>query len=87
MGRWKSDEELFETVRRELFTCAVGDIMDTMRLMHQYLPPAIRPLRQDMTLIGRAMPVLSGDVFQERVDGSANPLSSKPFGPYVGGAR
>ena len=26
------------------------------------------------------MPVLSGDVFQERVEGSANALSAKPFG-------
>lgn len=33
-----------------------------------------------MVLIGRAMPVLSGDVFQEKVEGSANELSAKPFG-------
>jgi regulator of RNase E activity RraA len=80
MKRWRSDDELFATARGELFTCVVGDIMDKMQLTHQYLPAAIRPLRQDMTLLGRAMPVLSGDVFQERVERSANALSAKPFG-------
>jgi regulator of RNase E activity RraA len=80
MKRWRSDDELFATARGELFTCVVGDIMDKMQLTHQYLPAAIRPLQQDMTLLGRAMPVLSGDVFQERVERSANALSAKPFG-------
>jgi regulator of RNase E activity RraA len=80
MKGWKSDEELFATARRELFTCVVGDVMDKMHLTHQFLPAAIRPLQQDMTLLGRAMPVLSGDVFQEKVEGSANALSAKPFG-------
>jgi regulator of RNase E activity RraA len=80
MKPWKSDDELFALAQRELFTCVVGDIMDKMKLTHQYLPPAIRPLRQDMTLLGRAMPVLSGDVFQEKVEGSANAMSAKPFG-------
>jgi regulator of RNase E activity RraA len=78
--KWKSDDELFAMAQQELFTCVVGDVMDKMQLTHQYLPPAIRPLRSDMSLLGRAMPVLSGDVFQERTEGSANVLSSKPFG-------
>lgn len=80
MQLWKSDDELFATVQSELFTCVVGDVLDKMNLVHQYLPPQIRPLRQDMILVGRAMPVLSGDVYQEAVDGSANALSAKPFG-------
>jgi len=80
MTQWKSDDELFATIQRELFTCVVGDIMDKMQLKHQYLPPKIQPLRRDMTLLGRAMPVLSGDVFQESVEGSANALSARPFG-------
>jgi regulator of RNase E activity RraA len=80
MKQWKSDVDLFSMARRELFTCVVGDVMDKMQLTHQFLPAAIRPLRQDMILLGRAMPVLSGDVFQERVESSANELSNKPFG-------
>lgn len=54
--------------------------MDKMGLQHQFLPAEIQPLRQDMVLIGRAMPVLSVDVFTERFAGTANPLMDKPFG-------
>lgn len=80
MNLWKSDDELFALAERELFTCVIGDVMDKLNLVHQFLPPNIRPLRGDMVLIGRAMPVLSGDVFEEKVAGSANSLSAKPFG-------
>src|ERR1700729_658652 len=74
------DQELFSTIRRELFTCVVGDVMDKLGLQHQFLPPQIHPLRQDMVVIGRALPVLAGDVFAEKIAGSANPLMDKPFG-------
>jgi regulator of RNase E activity RraA len=62
------------------FTSVVGDVMDKLELFHQFLPPAIKPLHQDMVLIGRAMTVLSVDVFRERVGGSVNKLMDKPFG-------
>ena len=54
--------------------------MDKLNLVHQFLPPRIRPLRQNMIVIGRAMPVLSVDVFEERLTGTANKLMEKPFG-------
>jgi regulator of RNase E activity RraA len=77
---WKSDDELFALAQRELFTCVVGDVMDKMDLQHQFLPPQIQALRQDMVVIGRAMTVLSVDVFAEKIAGSANKLMEKPFG-------
>jgi regulator of RNase E activity RraA len=77
---WSTDEELFGIVKKELFTCVVGDVMDKMRLQHQFLPPQLRPLHPDMVLMGRAMPVLSVDVFEEKITGSANMLMEKPFG-------
>ena len=77
---WKSDDELFSIIQRELFTCVVGDVMDKVDLQHQFLPPQIQPIRQDMVVIGRAMPVLSVDVFAERIAGSANTLMDKSFG-------
>ncbi len=77
---WHDDQELFALARRELFASVVGDVMDKLELFHQFLPPAVKPLRQDMVLIGRAMPVLSVDVFRERISGSANKLMEKPFG-------
>ena len=80
MKLWSSDEELFSTIRQELFTCVVGDVMDKMGLQHQFLPPQIRALHQDMVLIGRAMPVLAVDVFEEKVTGTKNKLMERPFG-------
>jgi regulator of RNase E activity RraA len=77
---WNSDDELFAVVQRELFTCVVGDVMDKMELQHQFLPPQIHPLSLDMVVVGRAMPVLSVDVFTEKIAGTANKLMDKPFG-------
>jgi regulator of RNase E activity RraA len=77
---WNDDDELFALAQRELFTCVVGDVMDKMDLQHQFLPPQIRPLSPDMLVIGRAMPVLSVDVFVEEISGTANKLMDKPFG-------
>jgi 4-hydroxy-4-methyl-2-oxoglutarate aldolase len=57
MGQWQSDAELFDSMRRELYTPVVGDILDKLGRLHQFLPPAIRPLRDDMIVVGRAMPV------------------------------
>jgi regulator of RNase E activity RraA len=80
MTVWGNDEELLSTIRRELFTCVVGDVMDKSGLQHQFLPPQIRPLSPEMIVIGRAMPVLAVDVFEERVEGTNNKLMEKPFG-------
>jgi regulator of RNase E activity RraA len=77
---WKSDDDLFALVQRELFTSVVGDVMDKLDLQHQFLPPQIQPLRQDMVVLGRAMPALSVDVFAERIAGSANRVMDKSFG-------
>ena len=77
---WKSDEELYQLARLELFTALVGDVMDRLGLTHQFLPPEIKPIRADMVVVGRAMPVLEADVFVDSVKGTANPLSAMPFG-------
>ncbi|MCC6290438.1 MAG: RraA family protein [Chitinophagaceae bacterium] len=76
---WKSDEELFSIIKAELYTAVIGDIMDKMGLLHQFLSPQIKPLRQDMLIAGRAMTVLEADVFGENGN-SNNPLLTKPFG-------
>ncbi len=77
---YRNDAELFALLKRELFTAVVGDVMDKMGFLHQFLPPAIKPLRDDMKLAGRAMPVLEADVFAERVEATPGPLAAKPFG-------
>jgi len=65
------DPELFALARQKLFTAVVGDIMDTLGLMRQFLPPQIQPLDPEMVVIGRAMPVLEKDIQEP---------SAKPFG-------
>ena len=62
MPEWKNDGELFSLVRATLYTPVVGDILDQCGRLHQFLPQPIRPLREGMTLAGRAMPVRQGDV-------------------------
>lgn len=80
MKLWKNDKELFDIARKELFTALVGDVLDKMGYLHQFLSPSIKPLRSDMVTIGRAMPVLEADVFMEKAVGTQNPLMEKPFG-------
>ncbi len=77
---WKNDEELFLLVKEELYTAVIGDIMDKMGLFHQFLPPRIRPLKEEMFLVGRAMTVLEADCFEKLSPGSQNQLMNKPFG-------
>lgn len=77
---WKSDDELFDLARKELFTAVVGDILDKMGLYHQFLPPRIRPIEKEMRVIGRAMTVLEADYFVEIMEGTQNTLTAKPFG-------
>lgn len=77
---WKSDESLFKIIKEELFTAVVGDIMDKMGLLHQFLPPKIGPLRDDMMVVGRAMTVLEADCFEDAATTGNNPVLKKPFG-------
>lgn len=67
----EKDADLFELIKRELYTPVVGDILDGLGCVHQFLPQPIQPLRTEMKLCGRAMPVLMIDVYGEQ---------EKPFG-------
>ena len=74
----KMDEEaLFSTLRDKLFTAVVGDVLDKMGWRRQFLPQAIGPLKPEMKVIGRAMPVLEADIFDDNPD---SPGGAKPFG-------
>jgi regulator of RNase E activity RraA len=80
MLSWKNDKDLFSMARKELFTAVVGDVLDKMGYLHQFLPPGIQPLSPDMIVIGRALPVLEADVFGEVVEESKHTIMQKPFG-------
>lgn len=77
---WKDDDELFGLMRTRLFPAVVGDILDTMGFLHQFLPPAIKPVAQSMVIVGRAMPVLESNCFSRSESEGKTPLSQKPFG-------
>ena len=79
MPAYNTDEELFNILKTELFTAVVGDVLDKLGYIHQFLPYGICPLSDDMVLAGRAMPVLEADIFDDRTE-APGPLSGKPFG-------
>jgi 4-hydroxy-4-methyl-2-oxoglutarate aldolase len=56
-----SDAELFATIRSNLYTAVVGDVLDHMGHRLHFLPPAIRALRSDMVVVGRAAPAIVAD--------------------------
>ncbi len=66
-----SEKELFDVMKEKLYTPVVGDILDGMGYMHQFLPPYIRPMKDEMKIAGKAMTVLMIDVFGPQ---------EKPFG-------
>ncbi|MDN5216754.1 RraA family protein [Fulvivirgaceae bacterium BMA12] len=80
MEEWKNDKALFELIRKDLFTAVIGDIMDKMGYLHQFLPPKVQPLRDDMMVVGRAMTVLEADTFEKHNPNSLNPTMSQDFG-------
>src|SRR5436189_6182590 len=57
------DPTIFREIRDTLYTPVVGDILDDLGFNHQFLPQPIQPMREQMKLAGRAMPVLMIDVF------------------------
>ncbi|MBC7729567.1 MAG: RraA family protein [Microbacteriaceae bacterium] len=77
---WQNDDELFALMRQQLFPAVAGDILDSMGLLKQFLSPGIRPLRPDMVLAGRAMPVLETNCFAASEPDGQLPLSRQPFG-------
>ena len=79
MKDWHNDDDLFSLMKAELFSAVIGDVMDKMGLLHQFLPARIQPLHEDMRVAGRALPVLEADVFEEK-SVSGRDVMAKPFG-------
>ena len=73
-NEWKSDADLFALLRRDLASPVVGDILDDLGLTHQFLPQAVQPMREEMKIAGRAMPVLMIDVYGRQAQPFGKPL-------------
>lgn len=78
--KYSNDDELLALCRNELFSAVIGDVMDLMGHTHQFLPPHVQPLRDDMIVAGRAMPVLEADDDGGEGPGRANEMLNQPFG-------
>ncbi|WOO43193.1 RraA family protein [Rubellicoccus peritrichatus] len=77
----KNGTERLDLCKRELYSAVIGDIMDILGYRHQFLPPQIQPLRDDMIVAGRAMPVLEADDYSANEGpGRAGSDLSQPFG-------
>jgi regulator of RNase E activity RraA len=63
-----NDAELFALVKAELYTPVVGDILDDLGSYHRFLPQPIQPMKEEMKLVGRAMPVVMIDVFGRQAE-------------------
>lgn len=79
MLNYENDKQLFEMMRKELYSAVIGDILDKMLYLHQFLPAKVQPIADNMVVAGRAMTVLEADTFEEISDGY-NPVLKKPFG-------
>lgn len=77
---YNNDNALFMLIREGLFSAVVGDVMDLMGYTDQFLPPQIMPLRDDLVVVGRAMPVLEADDFGGEGPGRASGDLNQPFG-------
>jgi regulator of RNase E activity RraA len=53
--------DLVRQIGVELNTAVIGDILDEMGFRRQFLPPEIRALDPEVTMVGLAMPVLEQD--------------------------
>mgnify|MGYP002411041941 CR=1 FL=1 len=79
MLKWENDDQLFSLMKKELYSSVIGDILDKMHYLHQFLPHRIQAMHPDMVVAGRAMPVLEADAFEEISDGQ-NSVMKKNFG-------
>ncbi len=49
---FSTDQEKLDSINEGLFSCVIGDVMDTMGYSHQYRPPTIHRQRDDMQIGG-----------------------------------
>ena len=47
MSKYNNDNELFSLLEKKLFPAVVGDVLDKMGYLHQFLPAEIQPLEKN----------------------------------------
>lgn len=76
-------DDVYDTLRLKLSTAQVGDVLDVMGYRQQFLPPNITPLKAEMKIVGRAMPVREADYLPANTDEPKGPLAKQAFGLMI----
>ncbi|TRM86488.1 dimethylmenaquinone methyltransferase [Sulfolobus sp. C3] len=58
----------FEEVERKLYSAVISDILDDLGYRKHVMSACIKPLRNDMRIIGRALPILVKEVKEEPIE-------------------
>jgi regulator of RNase E activity RraA len=58
-----NDDELFKEMRGQFFCALISDVLDGLGYMRQALPPHIRPVDDNVVMVGRARTMLYADVY------------------------
>jgi regulator of RNase E activity RraA len=62
--KWNNDTELFDMMAEQLYAAVISDALDQIGYCQQSMRHDIRPLYIEAVVVGRAMPVLSVDVYE-----------------------
>ncbi len=74
MVNFASDTEMFDTMRDKLYTSVISDVVDSLGAHYQGMRSDVRPIYEGATVVGRAYPVLTADVYKYIDD---------PYGPEI----
>jgi 4-hydroxy-4-methyl-2-oxoglutarate aldolase len=74
MVNFASETEMFDTMQEKLYASVISDIIDSLGAHYQGMRPDVRPVYEGATLVGRAYPVLTADVYK---------LVDDPYGPEI----
>jgi 4-hydroxy-4-methyl-2-oxoglutarate aldolase len=64
MDDYKFTHEYYDKLKAQLYSAVISDILDELGYRKQTMEPEIRPLADDMVLVGRAKTVLASDVYR-----------------------
>lgn len=62
MNLFKDDLDMFDVMKNELYTAVCCDVMDSMGFRDQAMRHDIRPVNEDMVVVGRAKTLLAADI-------------------------
>ena len=62
MSNFEDDFEMFKVMKQQLYTAVCCDVMDSMGYKDQAMRYNIRPVHEDMVVVGRAKTMLAADI-------------------------